>query len=187
MPEDWPVGFNGFEYAPASQSWLAHPRADDQQYNTPRPCTVSAVTYGHRTLKLRYSDPRTGNALVLQLPACKHDTGVVPEALVTGRGWARSLTLSPRDEPQDVLRRVEQQRFRSLWVDSGLLLGRQRVVADVVTTDAAGVGTGCFVVAGWCCRERGQLPHRSPPRLAGRWIHRYEDARQRWLALTRGR
>jgi len=85
MTEDWTIEFEGFEFAPIPQSWLAHPHAEDRErHEGPRLFAVSAATYGRRTLKVRYGEPRTGEVLVLRLPACEHDTGVVPEGLVAG-------------------------------------------------------------------------------------------------------
>ena len=132
MPEDWTIEFEGFAFAPITQSWLAHPHAEDRErHEGPRLFAVSAATYGRQTLRVRYGEPRTGEVLVLRLPACEHDTGVVPEGLVTGEGWTRSLTPSPRTEPRDVLRAPEQEYLRTLWADSALLPGgSQRAVAD---------------------------------------------------------
>lgn len=131
MPEDRAIEFEGFEFAPIPRSWLAHPHAEDREsHDTPRLFAVSAATYGRRTLKVRYGEPRTGEVLVLRLPACEHGAGVVPEGLVTGTDWTRSLTPSPRNEPRDVLRAPEQEHLRALWADSSLLPGGQRAVTD---------------------------------------------------------
>jgi hypothetical protein len=132
MPEDWTIEFEGFEFAPIPQSWLDHPRAEDRdRHDGPRLFAVSAATYGSRTLKVRYGEPRTGDVLVLQLPAgALDDGGIVPEGLLTGTGWNRSLTPSPRTDPRDVLRAVEEEHLRELWADTGLLPAVPRAVAD---------------------------------------------------------
>jgi hypothetical protein len=138
MPDDWAIEFEGFEFAPIPRSWLAHPHAEDREsHDTPRLFAVSAATYGRRTLKVRYGEPRTGELLVLQLPAAGlDDGGIVPEGLLTGTDWTRSLTPSPHNEPRDVLRAPEQEHLRALWADSSLLPGGQRAVTDGGGRDA---------------------------------------------------
>ena len=132
MTEEWTIEFEGFAFAPIPQSWLAHPHAEDRErHEGPRLFAVSAATYGRRTLKVRYGEPRTGDVLVLQLPAeALDDGGIVPEGLLTGTGWNRSLTPSPRTDPRDVLRAVEEEHLRGLWADTGLLPAVPRAVAD---------------------------------------------------------
>jgi len=131
MAEGWTIAFDGFEFAPIPQSWLDHPRAEDRdRHDGPRLFAVSAATYGSRTLKIRYAESRTGEVLVLQLPAQRHNGGIVPQGLLTGEGWTRSLTPSPRTDPRDVLRAVEEEHLRGLWADTGLLPAVPRAVAD---------------------------------------------------------
>lgn len=64
-------------------------------------------------------------------PAQKHEGGTVPEGLLTGEGWSRSLDPPPRSEPIDVLRAAEEEHLWELWADRGVLLEEQRrAVAD---------------------------------------------------------
>jgi hypothetical protein len=132
MTEDWSITFERFEYGPIPQSWLDHPCAEDRGgQEWPRLFAVSTAPYGRRTLKVRYGEPRTGNVLILQLPADELDSGgIVPESLLTGAGWSRSLYPPARAEPRDVLRTPEQRHLRALWADTGLLPDPSRAVAD---------------------------------------------------------
>jgi hypothetical protein len=133
MPEDWTIEFEGFEFAPIPESWLDHPHAEDcDRYDGPRLFAVSAATYGSRTLKVRYAESRTGEVLVLQLPAQRHNGGVVPQGLLTGEGWTRSRYPPPRIDPMDLLRPVEEEHLQELWAGRGLLSGetQRRAVAD---------------------------------------------------------
>jgi hypothetical protein len=134
MTEEWTIEFEGFEFAPIPQSWLEHPHAEDRGgQKSPRLYAVSAATYGCRTLWVRDGEPRSGDVLILQLPANELDSrGIVPEGLLTGVGWSRSLYPPARTEPRDVLRTPEERHLRELWAGRGLLPGegQRRAVAD---------------------------------------------------------
>jgi len=117
--EGWPVSFEGdsLDYEPIPRSWLTHEQAYDRRERAgPKLLAVSAATYGSKALRVRYVKPANGKVLVTQTGADDVDGVVVPQGLLWGTGWPRSLRPGPSN-PIDKLRKVEREHLEALWSD----------------------------------------------------------------------
>jgi hypothetical protein len=110
--DDWPVEYDGYEFFPIPESWIAHDNAHDRDGSPDQLYAVSAAAVGG-TIKVRYTHATKPGVLVPETSWLAVDDGYVPRALAT-TGWPRSLPIY-RDQPAAHRERCETRQLADLW------------------------------------------------------------------------